>query len=157
MLWTSHCIGPDFPLPTHLSINSSGVITYSVLCTPSAVWWSTFRKKNAFTCKNKTLEIATQLYWNAPFKTSVEYIIICALLLRHSISKCHGRSNNYHDLKGEMGINDFLRHVMTVKLKENAVISTKDRTRDNINSTVDCSRQCFQWKEILNFKQWLWK
>lgn len=32
---------------------------------------------------------------------------------------------------------------MTVKLKGNAVISTEDRTRDNVNSTVDCSRQRF--------------
>lgn len=65
-------------------------------------------------------------------------------LLRHLISRCHSRSNNYHDLKVEMEINHFLRHVMTVKLKGNAVISTKDRTRDNVNSAVDCSHQRFQ-------------
>lgn len=90
-----------------------GFITYSVLCTPSSVWWSPFRKK-------KTLEIANQLYWNTPFKISLEYILRCTFLLRHSISRCHGRSNNYQDFKVEMGINDILRHVMTVMLKENA-------------------------------------
>lgn len=121
MLWTAHCIGPEFPLPTHLSINSSGL--HNLFCAMHSFISLVIpfqEKKNVFTCKNKTLEIANQLYWNTPFKISLEYILRCAFLLRHSISRCHGRSNNYHDFKVEMGINDILRHVMTVMLKENA-------------------------------------
>lgn len=54
------------------------------------------------------------------FQNILEYIIICAFLLRHSISGCHGRSDNHRDFKVEMGINDILRHVITVMKKENA-------------------------------------